>query len=420
MTDFEVLLRDNKTAVFTFISYKIQDRFDAEDVYQETVSDAFRNFGKLHNKEAFRAWILKIARNKVNDYYRRNYKDTTVFFDDIKETESGLMYGSDEAVVIRDILDGLSYKHREIIELSYIEGRTQEDISKLLGIPLGTVKSRQASAKKSFMMNYSDSTDSERKKIMKKLPDLLPAYNIRSTEKISDFVILNELQGLSIIPELNEKSSWGIYDYQTGKCREYSYVEVVGKAQVHGIDGVEISSERFDVDKKEKSRIQFIAQKTDTHIRYLSESHMENGIRKCYTFLDGDIFMNNWGFGEDNIGVPVKITGSGIIERYGDTVIYQSDVKAIDITGDYEVEINGKKYETVCVMILGHFNGAVAIEQYIDKNGRTVLWRRFNRDDWAFSRNNKLWSEILPENERLLVNGKTYVHWCDSITDYIL
>lgn len=420
MTDFEVLLRDNKTAVFSFISYRIQNSFDAEDVYQETVSDAFRSFGNLKNKDSFRAWILKIARNKVNDYYRRNYNDRTVFLDDIKEIDCGLMYGSDEGVIIRDVLDSLSFKHREIIELSYIEGRTQEDISKLLGIPLGTVKSRQSAAKKSFIMNYSDNTESERKKIMKKLPDILPVYTIKSSDKISDFVILNELQGLSIVPELNERSSWGIYDYQTGKCREYSYVEVVGKAQVHGIDGVEISSERFDVCRNEKSRIQFIAQKTDTHIRYLSESHMENGIRKCYTFLDGDIFMNNWGFGEDNMGIPVKIIKSGIIERSGETVICQTEVKAIDIVGDFVVKINGKKYDTVCVMILGHFNGAVAIEQYIDKNGRTVLWRRFNRDDWAFSRNKKLWSELLPENERLLINGKTYVHWCDSITDYIL
>ena len=71
-------------------------------------------------------------------------------------------------------------------------------------------------------------------------------------------------------------------------------------------------------------------------------------------------------------------------------------------------------------MDLGHFNNAIAIEQYIDKNGRTILWRRFNRDDWALKRYKKKWSEQLPENERLMINGETYVHWYDCITDYII
>ena len=51
---------------------------------------------------------------------------------------------------------------------------------------------------------------------------------------------------------------------------------------------------------------------------------------------------------------------------------------------------------------------------------RTVLWRRFNRDDWAVSRYGKIWSEQLPDNARLNVNGEVYVHWYDCITDYIV
>lgn len=40
--------------------------------------------------------------------------------------------------------------------------------------------------------------------------------------------------------------------------------------------------------------------------------------------------------------------------------------------------------------------------------------------DWAIDRYKKPWSEQLPENDRLTVNGTTYVHWYDCITDYIL
>ena len=43
--------------------------------------------------------------------------------------------------------------------------------------------------------------------------------------------------------------------------------------------------------------------------------------------------------------------------------------------------------------------------------GRTILWRRFNRDDWATDRfGGRLWSEQLPDNERITVNGEQYAH----------
>ena len=59
-------------------------------------------------------------------------------------------------------------------------------------------------------------------------------------------------------------------------------------------------------------------------------------------------------------------------------------------------------------------------EQFLDQNGRTILWRRYNRNDWAMDRYGKPWTELLPHNACLTVNGETYVEWYDCITDYIL
>lgn len=61
----------------------------------------------------------------------------------------------------------------------------------------------------------------------------------------------------------------------------------------------------------------FVAQLTDTHSRYLAESHMEKGVRKCYTFLDGEAFLNNWGFGQDNCGNErLTINGETYVHWY--------------------------------------------------------------------------------------------------------
>ena len=67
------------------------------------------------------------------------------------------------------------------------------------------------------------------------------------------------------------------------------------------------------------------------------------------------------------------------------------------------------------------YDDAVVSEDYLDEKGRTVLWRRFNRDDWALDHfGGRPWSEQLPDNQRLTVNGQTYVHWYDCITEHIL
>ena len=168
----------------------------------------------------------------------------------------------------------------------------------------------------------------------------------------------------------------------------------------------------------------FAAQLTDTHSRYLAESHIEDGVRKCYTFLDGDSFMKNWGFGEDNCGNETHIAAKGILQRTGNIVEFCKGVHGsqhLDVVGRYTVEIAGKVYDTICVMDVESYDDAIVTESYIDKNGRTVLWRRFNSDNWAAGQFRiKSWSEELPGNERLIVDGKVYVHWYDCVSDYIL
>ena len=88
--------------------------------------------------------------------------------------------------------------------------------------------------------------------------------------------------------------------------------------------------------------------------------------------------------------------------------------------GRYTITIGGKSYDTVCVMDIETYNCGIVSEQFLDQNGKTILWRRFNRDDWAIDRYKKKWSEQLPDNEQLIINGITYVHWYDCITEYIL
>ena len=127
------------------------------------------------------------------------------------------------------------------------------------------------------------------------------------------------------------------------------------------------------------------------------------------------------GFGEDNCGNETHISPKGDITRNGNIITTKDKPFLLDVVGRYAVTINGKKHDTICVMDVANYCGeGVVTEQYLNTEGRTILWRRFNANDWRFTRYQKLWTDMFPDNETLTVNGETYVHWYDCITDYIL
>ena len=223
------------------------------------------------------------------------------------------------------------------------------------------------------------------------------------------------------VPKLGEKLTWGMYDIPSRKCDHVYDMQVTGKAKVHGIEGVELTAREASYsDKTDVVNRTFVAQLTDTHCRYLATLRNDGDVRNYITFLDGDEFMPNWGFGEDNCGNETNLSQKGDVARAGAKINTADKDFLLDIVGRYTVTIGGKSYDTVCVMDIETYNCGVVSEQYLDINGRTILWRRFNKNDWAYKRYGKLWTERLPENERLDINGETYVHWYNCITDYIL
>jgi len=425
---FENRLQTSRTAVERFVRFRIQEPADADDLLQEIYLAAYRKFDQLKNREAFHSWILSIARNKCRDWFRRKAEALEISLDALEGQQlADSRLGPTENTAVLDTLSLLGDKDKQILYLYFWKELPQADIAKQLRLPLGTVKSRLYTAKQNFRKYYPQNTArSKGEKNMHKLPESMPAYTIQSSALAPFAVKWEELQGWLLVPRLGETLSWGLYEANTGKRTEYTEMQVIGKAEVHGIEGVEISAVQYDaedyyrtgsVDRMER---RFVAQLTDTHCRYLAESHVENGIRKMYTFLDGDAFLNNWGFGEDNCGNETNLAPKGLLSRCENTVTGHPGKETVDIVGRYTVTIGGKSYDTVCVIDIQCFNDGVASEQYLDKNGRTILWRRFNKNDWAFHRYGKLWTELLPDNERLSINGETYVHWYDCITDYIL
>ena len=423
MDEFETLFRQYKAGVERFVKFKLPSLADAEDVLQEVAITACEKFSQLKNRDAFQAWLLNIARNKCNDYFRQKAKELEIPLEEVPEP--ALSYGRHGVTVadtVRETLSSLADKDKQILYLYFFKELPQAEIAKRLDIPVGTVKSRLHTAKQNFKKQYPYQTEKVKGEIeMKTLPKVLPNYTIEKSDKAPFDVKWEELIGWFLVPKLGEELSWGMYDMPSRECNHVYDLKVTGKAKVHGIEGVELTAREASYSgKKEVINRTFVAQLTDTHCRYLATMRTDGDIRNYITFLDGEEFMTCWGFGEDNCGNETNLSPKGDIKRDGNVVTSADKEFLLDIVGRYTVTIGDKTYDTVCVMDIETYNAGVVSEQFLDKNGRTVLWRRFNRDDWAFDRYGKKWSEQLPENDKLVINGVTYVEWYDCITEYVL
>lgn len=423
MDEFERLLEDDYRSVERYVRFRLVSKTDAEDVLQEIYMTAWQKFDQLKKKDSFKSWIISIARNKCNDYFRKKAKQLEIPIGIITEKEfSYSRFGISEISVVKDTLDLLGDRDKQILYLYFWKELPQAEIAEKLNIPLGTVKSRLFTAKQNFKSQYSYHTGQWKGECcMKKLPEFLPQYEIEESSQRPFTVKWEELMGWFLVPKPGETLSWGMYEMPSRECSHIYDMKVTGKAKVHGIEGVELTAREASYSNKDEViNRTFVAQLTDTHCRFLAAVRTDEDVRNYITFLDGDEFIPRWGFGENNCGNETNLSPKGDILRNGSDITYRDQEFLLDIVGRYKVMINGKSYDTVCVMTTDAYNCGTLSEQFLDRNGRTILWRRFNRDDWAIDRYKKKWSEQLPENEKLMVNGIPYVQWYDCITDYIL
>jgi RNA polymerase sigma factor (sigma-70 family) len=150
-------LYDNYSGALFGIVYKmLDDRQLAEDVLQEAFVKIWNNFANYDSlKGRLFTWMLNITRNLTIDTvrskgYRKQAKiqNSPNSVDNSTDNISGNTNTSEnfDALGIRKHLTLLKNDQKQIIDLAYFGGFTQDEISKQLAIPLGTVKTRMRTA----------------------------------------------------------------------------------------------------------------------------------------------------------------------------------------------------------------------------------------------------------------------------------
>jgi RNA polymerase sigma-70 factor (ECF subfamily) len=130
-------------ALFRFAALSLGDRHAAEDVLQETMLAAWAGAERFRGESSVRGWLLGICRKQVAMELRRQKPGDSISISDgpadLREagrTCPGL------AGELREALDELDVERRQLLLLVYVQGLPQQEVAEVLGIPLGTVKSR--------------------------------------------------------------------------------------------------------------------------------------------------------------------------------------------------------------------------------------------------------------------------------------
>lgn len=151
---FEEIVRRYRDPLFNFVVRLLGDAFFSEDIVQETFLRVYRNRHRYHQVAKFSTWIYTIASNlaktelrrrKVRNFFSISSKgedekdyDLVDTSSDIERDVDGVLKGE---IILKEI-NALPYHFKEAVLLRDIQDLSYEEISQILNVPLGTVKSR--------------------------------------------------------------------------------------------------------------------------------------------------------------------------------------------------------------------------------------------------------------------------------------
>jgi len=145
---FAYLYDNYSKALFGVINNIVNNQEESEDVLQNSFLKIWNNFDSYDaSKGRLYTWMLNISRNMAIDCTRSKHEKIK---NKIQESTDAVYHknklfvedNSHESIGLKEMVDGLKSDQREIIELAYYQGYTQDEISKELNLPLGTVKTK--------------------------------------------------------------------------------------------------------------------------------------------------------------------------------------------------------------------------------------------------------------------------------------
>ena len=157
---FESLVRDYQADVWRFAYHLTRSRTVAEDVTQEAFLKAFRSIASFRGDAKFSSWLLRITRNCAFDAYRRTRHEGPVQDDVLAalsaERRPGQPEGPEERLRLSAAVRSLPLELREPFVVIEILGFDYREAAAILGVKLGTIKSRMHRARAALVRSLRE------------------------------------------------------------------------------------------------------------------------------------------------------------------------------------------------------------------------------------------------------------------------
>jgi RNA polymerase sigma-70 factor (ECF subfamily) len=159
---FAALYDRHQHALINFFYRMCYDRALAEDLTQEAFLRLIRHRGKYRPEATFRTFLYTVARNLLIDRHRSRKAAPRTVSADLRVQEDGATIGDllearqegvvkriadrEAAALVREALESLPEAQRAVYVLAEAQGLKYREVAEVLGVPVGTVKSRMNAA----------------------------------------------------------------------------------------------------------------------------------------------------------------------------------------------------------------------------------------------------------------------------------
>ena len=155
LLSFERLFLPHLSAAYNLARWLTRNDQDAEDLVQEAYLRALKSFDAFRGGDG-RAWLLTIVRNTCYTWLQQNRwnERTTPFDEEIHNAQNEapspetLLLRSADSELVKNALQELALEFREVLIMRELEGLSYQEIATVAGIPIGTVMSRLARARR--------------------------------------------------------------------------------------------------------------------------------------------------------------------------------------------------------------------------------------------------------------------------------
>lgn len=170
--DIAEVIRKNSPFLRQFIAKRAPNKQDVDDIMQTTLLEAIKAYHKFRGDSQVRTWLCGIAYNIIRNSLKKRERDSVVTYDEslidseqatsfanplIAAPEDPASQAERETLLqkVQESYDGMTSRMQDVVHSLIVEGDSYQDTAKKVDVPLGTVRSRMANARKIFRENLS-------------------------------------------------------------------------------------------------------------------------------------------------------------------------------------------------------------------------------------------------------------------------